>query len=52
MNLLSPLQQIAVSISIIALSLMNFEGETKAAIIASDGGITLWISWDDLDNPG
>ena len=52
MNPLSPLQQIAVSISIIALSLMSFEGETKAAIIASDGGITLWISWDDLDNPG
>lgn len=23
-----------------------------AAIVAADGGITLWVSWDDLDDPG
>ena len=27
-------------------------GIASAAIVASDGGITLWVSWDDLDDPG
>ena len=27
-------------------------GIASAAIVANDGGITLWVSWDDLDDPG
>ena len=38
--------------SAVALSLVCLPLESEAAIIASDGGITLWISWDDLDDPG
>ena len=37
--------------SAVALSLVCLPLESEAAIIASDGGITLWISWDDLDDP-
>ena len=32
--------------------LIAIPGISQGATIASDGGLTLWISYDDLDNPG
>lgn len=39
--------------SLIALSFLScFSVASNAAIVASDGGITFWISYDNLDSPG
>ncbi|MFP6654011.1 MAG: hypothetical protein VCB25_00170, partial [Myxococcota bacterium] len=38
---------------LVALGLLSGSpGGAQAATVASDGGLTLWVSWDNLDSPG
>jgi hypothetical protein len=40
------------TVSLCLIGLIFSSKDATAAIVANDGGITLWVSWDDLDNPG
>ena len=42
----------SVSAALCFVSAASPFSNAHAAIVAADGGITLWVSWDDLDDPG